>query len=50
MMVYGLRILPGPTRLFLAMISAAGATELLNDAVESLHWTAQTKREEVGAK
>jgi hypothetical protein len=47
-MVYGLRIAPAPTRLFMAIMSAAGATEVLNGAVEAMEWTAQAQREEAG--
>jgi len=47
-MVYGVRIAPGPTRLFIAIMSAAGATEVINSAVEAMHWTAQVRRGEAG--
>ena len=47
-MVYGLRVAPGPTRLFMSIMSAAGATEVLSNAVDALHWTAQVKRGQAG--
>ncbi len=43
-LVYGLRVAPGPTRLFLAIMSAIGLAELLNSANESLSWTASAER------
>ncbi|CAN5715059.1 hypothetical protein BH24CHL4_BH24CHL4_22790 [soil metagenome] len=46
-LVYGLRVAPAPTRLFLAIMSAAGVAEVLNSAVEAMQWSAQVKREEV---
>jgi hypothetical protein len=48
-MVYGLRVAPGPARLFVTIMSAAGATELLNGAVEALEWSAQANRQRAGA-
>ncbi|MGD9714023.1 MAG: DUF1360 domain-containing protein [Thermomicrobiales bacterium] len=47
-MVYGLRLAPGPTRLAMAIFSAAGAAELLNGAVEAMEWSAQHNREKAG--
>lgn len=47
-MVYGLRVAPGPTRLFMAILSAAGATEVITNAVDAMHWTAQLKRGKAG--
>lgn len=47
-MVYGLRVAPAPTLLFMAIMSAAGATEVLNSAVEAMEWTAQVRRDEAG--
>jgi hypothetical protein len=43
-LVYGLRILPSPTRLLIAIFSAAGATEIASNAVDAMHWTAQRQR------
>jgi hypothetical protein len=43
-LVYGLRIAPGPTRLFLAIMSATGIAEFTNSLVEDLHWTARMAR------
>jgi uncharacterized protein DUF1360 len=47
-MVYGLRVAPAPTRLFMAIMSATGAAEVLNNASEAMEWTAQLKRDEAG--
>lgn len=43
-MVYGLRIAPGPTRLFLAIMSAVGLAEIFNSANEALSWTGRVER------
>lgn len=43
-LVYGLRVAPIPTRLFLAFMSAIGLAELLNSANEALTWSARTER------
>lgn len=48
-LVYGMGIVPGPTRIFLAINSAAGIAELLNAATEALFWSGRFAREEVGA-
>lgn len=45
-LVYGLRIAPGPTRLFLAFMSAIGLAELLNSANEALSWTGRAERKQ----
>jgi hypothetical protein len=47
-LVYGLRIAPRFTRALLAIMSAVGAAEILNSAIEALSWTAQAAREKVG--
>jgi hypothetical protein len=47
-LVYGLRIAPRFTRALLAIMSAVGAAEILNSAIEALSWTAQAAREQVG--
>lgn len=50
MLVYGLSLMPGPTRAFLAMMSAIGLAELLNAATEALQWTGEAERREAGTK
>ncbi|MCK6627760.1 MAG: DUF1360 domain-containing protein [Anaerolineae bacterium] len=50
MLVYGLNLIPGPTRAFLGMMSAIGIAELLNAATEALQWTGAAERREAGAK
>jgi hypothetical protein len=45
-MVYGLRIAPVPTRLFLAIMGATGLAEILNSANEALSWTGSAKRKQ----
>ena len=47
-LVYGLRIAPRFTRALLAIMSAAGAAEILNSAIEALEWSGQAAREQVG--
>jgi len=46
LLVYGLRIAPGPTRLFLAITSTAGLAEILNSATEALSWTGRAERKQ----
>ena len=43
-MVYGLRVAPLPTRLFLAIMSAVGLAEMFNSANEALSWTGSAER------
>ena len=43
-LVYGLRLAPRPTRLFLAFMSATGLAELIDGASETLQWTAKAQR------
>jgi hypothetical protein len=45
-MVYGLRVAPAPTRLFLAIMSAGGLAEILNSANEALSWTGSAERKQ----
>ncbi len=42
--VYGLRVAPKPARILLAIMSTAGANELLDAAGEALQWTGQARR------
>lgn len=50
LLVYGLRIAPRPTRIFLAIMGTAGANELLDAAGEALEWTGQARRIECGPR
>lgn len=45
-LVYGLRVAPGPTRLFLAFMSATGLAGILNSANEALSWTGSAQRKQ----
>jgi hypothetical protein len=45
-LVYGLRVAPGPTRLFLAFMSAARLAEILDSANEALSWTGSAERKQ----
>jgi Protein of unknown function (DUF1360) len=47
-LVYGLRIAPHFTRALLAIMSAVGVAEILNNTVDVLEWNAQAAREQVG--
>lgn len=44
--VYGLGVAPGPTRIFLAFMSATGLAELLNSANEAFSWTGSAERKQ----
>ncbi len=50
LMVYGLLLLPGPTRVFMAIMSATGIAEWLNSSGEAMKWSSLVARNEVGAK
>jgi hypothetical protein len=43
-LVYGLRVAPVPTRLFLGFMSATGPAELIDGASETLQWTGKAQR------
>ena len=43
-LLYGLRLLPGPTRALVTIFAAAGANELLGAATEALQWTGEAER------
>lgn len=45
-LVYGLQIAPGPTRVFLAILSATGLAELLDSATETFTWTGKAARKQ----
>lgn len=47
-LVYALGVAPNSTRAFLAIMSSIGSAEILNAAHETLQWTAQEQRREVG--
>ncbi len=47
-LVYGMQVLPGPTRALMAIMSVIGIGEVLNAATEALSWNAQLARERVG--
>jgi hypothetical protein len=49
-LVYGLSLLPRPTRLFLNIMSSIGIAELLDAATEALQWTGQIQREKAGVE
>jgi hypothetical protein len=44
LLVYGLQVAPGPTRLFMAILAATGLAELLDSANEALSWTGRAAR------
>lgn len=43
-LVYGLRLAPGPTRLFAAILGVSGLAELFSETEEVLTWSAQAAR------
>lgn len=47
-LVYGLQVAAGPTRILMAIMSVIGLGEVLNALTESLSWNAQLAREKVG--
>ena len=49
-LVYGLQLMPVPTRLFLAIMSATGVAELLDAATEALSWTGKAARKRAGSE
>jgi Protein of unknown function (DUF1360) len=48
--VYGLRVAPKPAGIILAIMSTAGAREVLDAAGEAMQWTGQAKRIERGTR
>lgn len=48
LLVYALHTMPGPTRIFLRIMSSIGIAEILNDLTESLSWSAQAARKRAG--
>jgi hypothetical protein len=49
-LTYGLHLLPGPTRVLLTILSAAGAAELLGATTEALSWGGAVARRRVGTE
>jgi hypothetical protein len=48
-LVYGLKIFPEATRVFLSIMGAMGLTETLNALIEALSWTGQLSRSLAGS-
>jgi hypothetical protein len=48
-LVFGLGVLPGPTRTFLKIMSGIGLAEFVNAATEALQWHGEAARVEAGA-
>jgi hypothetical protein len=48
-LVYGMELLPGPTRVLMTIMSATGLAELVNAATEYLQWNGQAARERAGS-
>lgn len=48
-LVYGLIIIPGPTRVLMSILAATGIAEWLNASTEALKWTGQVARERSSA-
>lgn len=46
LLVYGLQAAPGPTRLLLTILAAAGLAELLDGANEALTWSGKAERKQ----
>jgi hypothetical protein len=49
-LVYGLQILPRPTRILVTIMGVTGLAEILNAAVEALSWFGLVERKELGAR
>ncbi len=47
-LVYGMHLLPGPTRLFMTIMGTIGLGEVLNALTEALQWTGEEARARVG--
>jgi hypothetical protein len=47
-LVYAIHLLPGPTRVFLTIMSSIGTAELLNSLAESFSWIGQAARRASG--
>ena len=49
-LVYGMQVIPRPTKIFIAIMSTIGAAEFLNSLTETFSWTAQAARKYAGQK
>jgi hypothetical protein len=49
-LVYGLHLLPGPTRIFMMIMGSIGLAEILNSFTEALSWSGQAARKLAGIK
>lgn len=49
-LVYGMLVLPAPTRVLVAILAVTGAAELLHSATEALCWTGINARTQAGAQ
>jgi hypothetical protein len=47
-LVYGLHLLPGPTRVFMTIMGSIGFAEMLNALTEALSWISQAARRLAG--
>lgn len=43
-LVYGLHLAPGPTRVYLAVMSSTGVAQLLSETTEALTWSSRSAR------
>ena len=48
-LVFGLTVLPGPTRMFLKIMSGIGLAEFINAGTEALQWNGEAARVRTGA-
>ena len=48
--VYALQLFPGPARMFVTVMAAVGAAELLGSAQEALGWSGQVARQQAGER
>lgn len=49
-LLYGLRLIPGPTRLYVNVMGVAGVAELTYALSEALSWSGHARRVEAGAR
>jgi hypothetical protein len=50
LLVYGLQILPRPTRILVTIMGVTGLAEILNAGVEALSWFGLVERKELGTR
>lgn len=43
-LVYGMHVAPGPTRVFMAVMSATGLAQILSETTEALTWSSRSAR------